>query len=200
LQLYPDLESCHSFYKCANGTLTYETCENGLLIDIEKDVVGGVHNHCSYNWAVDCGERKVDDTPISGSGGACEYQFGIYPSPAAGNQCTADYIKCAFGQATAAQCDLGLVYDDRIHGCNWPDQLTGFLDCDPSRLLGFDCPRPDELTALESRFAPFPRFAIQGLDNHYILCVNGQPRLSACGAGATFDPSTLGCVELPRRA
>merc|ERR1712168_1258824 len=178
LQLYPDLENCHAFYKCANGTLTYEVCENGLLFEsAEKGELGGVHNHCSYNWAVDCGERLVDDTPVPGNSAICEYQFGIYP----GNTelCQADYFKCEFGSAVASKCDVGLVYDHRIHGCNWPDQLEGYLDCDPSRLLGFQCPGPAELTALESRFAPFPRFAISGLDTHYILCVNGSPRLSA---------------------
>jgi len=200
LQLYPDLTSCHAFYKCANGTLTHEKCENGLLFDSpEKGAPGGVHNHCSYNWAVDCGERPVDEIPIPGArdAAACEYQFGIYPSAAAAgsDHCQAEYTKCAFGSAVSAKCDLGLVYDHRIHGCNWPDQLVGYLDCDPARLLGFQCPGPDQLTALESRFAPFPRFAIEGLDSQYILCVNGSPRLSACGAGSLFSPSTLTCIE-----
>ena len=83
----------------------------------------------------------------------------------------------------------------RIHSCNWPDQLAGYVDCDPSRILGFKCPGADELTELESRFAPFPRFAIKGLDAHYILCVNGSPRLSSCGPGTNFSPSTLTCVD-----
>ena len=194
LQLYPDPNTCHGFYKCANGTLTYERCENGLLFDPEKGLLGGVHNHCSYNWAVNCGEREVDDTPISN--GVCEYQFGIYPNPENPELCYADYVKCEFGAPVSAKCDLGLVYDHRIHGCNWPDQLSDVLDCDPSTLLGFECPRPDQLTPLESRFAPFPRFAVTGLDKHYILCVNNQPRLSACGgARSVFDPTTLSCIE-----
>lgn len=33
-----------------------ETCENGLLFDGK----GAVYNHCNYNWAVNCGDRKVD--------------------------------------------------------------------------------------------------------------------------------------------
>ena len=55
------------------GTLYEEVCENGLVFDGH----GAVHNHCNYNWAVDCGKRVYDDTPISSPG--CLYQFGIYP-------------------------------------------------------------------------------------------------------------------------
>ena len=58
LQLYHDPNNCHRFFKCVNGTLTYETCENGLLFDPERATFGAVHNHCSYNWAVRCGEEK----------------------------------------------------------------------------------------------------------------------------------------------
>ena len=38
---------------------------------------GAVYNFCNYNWAVDCGKRVYDDTPISSPG--CLYQFGLYP-------------------------------------------------------------------------------------------------------------------------
>lgn len=57
-------------------------------------------------------------TPISTPG--CEYQFGIYPDS---HECSTNYIKCAHGEPLPHQCDPGLVYDDRIHGCNWPDLL-----------------------------------------------------------------------------
>ena len=87
--MYPDLSTCHAFYKCANGTLTYEQCQNGLLFDPAK--VGGVHNHCGYNWAVDCGKRVYDDTPISSPG--CLYQFGIYP---VGEGCQTTFFKVSF--------------------------------------------------------------------------------------------------------
>lgn len=49
-------EYCDKFYKCENGTLTLETCENGLLFDGK----GAVHNHCNYNWAVHCDKRLAD--------------------------------------------------------------------------------------------------------------------------------------------
>merc|ERR1711953_686952 len=51
VQTYPDEKYCDRFYKCTNGTLTEEICENGLVYD----GYGNIHNHCNYNWAVDCG-------------------------------------------------------------------------------------------------------------------------------------------------
>lgn len=56
VQAYAHPENCDQFFLCTNGTLTLETCENGLLFSGK----GGVHNHCNYNWAVECGERKHD--------------------------------------------------------------------------------------------------------------------------------------------
>ena len=67
-----------------SGTLTEEICENGLVFDGYADV----HNHCNYNWAVDCGKRVYDDTPISSPG--CLYQFGIYP---VGEGCQTTFFK-----------------------------------------------------------------------------------------------------------
>merc|ERR1711971_270682 len=61
VQVYPHEQYCDKFYKCVNGTLTEEICENGLVFD----GYGDIHNHCNYNWAVDCGKRVYDDTPIS---------------------------------------------------------------------------------------------------------------------------------------
>jgi len=97
VQVYPNEQYCDKFYKvsytqcyfstyfnynfhfflkkkCVNGTFYDETCENGLVFD---GGYGAVHNFCNYNWAVDCGKRVYDDTPISSPG--CLYQYGIYP-------------------------------------------------------------------------------------------------------------------------
>ena len=58
------------------------------------------------------------DTPISSPG--CEYQFGIYPI---GQECNTNFVKCEFGVPLPEPCLPGLVYDERIHTCNWPDML-----------------------------------------------------------------------------
>ena len=70
--------------QCTNGTLTEEKCANGLAYDGH----GHVHNYCNYNWAVHCGKRTYDDTPISSPG--CLYQYGIYP---VGKGCQTTFFK-----------------------------------------------------------------------------------------------------------
>lgn len=56
IQAYAHPDFCDQFFLCVNGTITLETCENGLLFDGK----GAVHNHCNYIWAVECGARKYD--------------------------------------------------------------------------------------------------------------------------------------------
>lgn len=91
-------------------------------------------------------------TPISS--GVCEYQFGIYEdSP----DCSTSYIKCEYGVPHQLPCDRGLVYDQRIHGCNWPDLLLE--KCNPEAVVGFKCPAKVDPNSLAARFWPFPRFA-----------------------------------------
>ncbi|XP_039962151.1 protein obstructor-E [Bactrocera neohumeralis] len=183
-QAYAHTERCDQFFLCTNGTLTLETCENGLLFDGK----GSVHNHCNYNWAVDCKGRKWDPTPITTPG--CDYQFGIYP---VSKECTTTYIKCAFGEPIEQECDAGLAYDDRIHGCNWPDQLLDI--CNPEAVVGFKCPTKVDSGSPAARFWPFPRFPVQGDCHRLITCVEGYPRLITCGEDKVFDENTLTCED-----
>ena len=43
LQLYPDPNTCHAFYQCANGTLTYEVKGNSAQ-DLGPIINGGGHS------------------------------------------------------------------------------------------------------------------------------------------------------------
>jgi len=191
LQVYPHPDSCNHFYKCANGTLTLETCGNGLLFNEATAISGAADNHCSYIWQSECGNRPNDTTPISTPG--CEYQFGIFPS---GDGCFASYTKCGNGVPREVYCQLGLAYDHRIHTCNWPDLLVESAGCDPSAALGdFRCPSDAELSPLAKRFFPFPRFPVPKDPQLYIICVNGMPRLNSCGEGSLFSEASLGCEE-----
>merc|ERR1712083_763749 len=162
LQLYPHEQYCDKFYKCANGTLYEEVCENGLVFDGH----GAVHNHCNYNWAVDCGKRVYDDTPISSPG--CLYQFGIYP---VGEGCQTTFFKCAAGVAYETPCYKGLV---------------GFK-CPQAHEL--------PPNAVARRFLPFPRFPMPGDETAYIVCVADNPRIHYCGDNSLFDPQTLSCLN-----
>ncbi|XP_063547792.1 protein obstructor-E [Cydia strobilella] len=184
VQAYAHPELCDQFFLCTNGTLTVETCENGLLFDGK----GAVHNHCNYHWAVDCGNRKADLVPYSSPG--CEFQFGIYPDS---EECSTSYVKCAYGIPEQEPCTPGLVYDHRTHGCNWPDLLQPF--CNPEAVIGFKCPTKVPANTQSAKFWPFPRFPVPGDCHHLITCVEGQPRLITCEEGKVFDDQNLTCED-----
>lgn len=149
-------------------------------------------------------------TPISSPG--CEYAFGIYDDTP---ECSISYLKCAFGEPHQETCTPGLVYDSRIHGCNWPDLLVpkcnpegelflfltfdvewflmNFL-CVVSAVVGFKCPDHVDPHSISARFAPFPRYALPGSPHDLITCVEGYPRLISCGE-ALLNPESLTCDE-----
>ena len=89
------VKSVLQFYKCANGSLTLETCGNGLLFNEATALTRAAHNFCSYNWETDCGGRSNDSAALSSPG--CPFRFGIFPS---GPGCYASYTKCANGIPT----------------------------------------------------------------------------------------------------
>jgi len=191
IQTYPDEKYCDKFYKCVNGTLYDELCENGLAYSGGH---GAAHNFCNYNWEVDCGTRAYDDTPISSPG--CLYQYGLYP---VGEGCQTTFYKCAAGVAYETPCQKGLSYAPEAHLCDYPDNI---YDCKglSETVVGFKCPSPEELppNAVARRFLPFPRFPLPGDEYSYIVCVENQPRIQACGEYSVFDPQLLTCVYLDK--
>merc|ERR1712002_598177 len=180
-QAYHHPTNCDQFFKCVNGTLTLETCENGLLFD----GTGGVHNFCNYNWRANCEGRVHDQQPIGR--GPCEYAFGLF----AAGDCEQYYTKCEYGEPIDEPCTPGLAYDFRIHGCNWPDLIEY---CVPEEVVGFRCPTNIDPRDPASRFLN-PRFAVPGDCSRYYFCVGGQPRLGSCGDYSVFDESILACAD-----
>lgn len=86
--------------------------------------------------------------------GICEYQFGIYAdSP----ECSTTYVKCEYAVPHQLPCQKGLVYDERIKACNWPDLLLE--QCNPEAVVGFKCPAKVDPKSQAARFWPYPRFA-----------------------------------------
>ena len=95
VQVYADPASCQQFYKCENGTMSLESCENGLLFDQEMALTDAIHNYCVYQWKVDCGDRLADIRPVSSPG--CEFRFGLF---AGAEGCQSQYVKCEHGEPT----------------------------------------------------------------------------------------------------
>jgi Chitin binding Peritrophin-A domain len=121
----------------------------------------------------------------------CEYKFGIYEDSA---ECSTSYIKCEYGIPNQFPCTKGLVYDEKIHGCNWPDLLLE--KCDPEAVIGFKCPAKVDPKSPAARFWPFPRFAVPGDPHSLFLCTDGHPRIIACGEEKFFDQNTLTCEDI----
>lgn len=58
--------------------------------------------------------------PIPSPG--CPWQFGIFEDGT--GKCAVTYAECAWGVPHRKYCEpKGLVYDERIKGCNWPDEV-----------------------------------------------------------------------------
>merc|ERR1712025_219345 len=73
IQTYPHEGYCDKFYKCTNGTLTEETCENGLVYD----GVGDINNFCK------CAKGVAYETPCfrglaySATKHVCDYPANV---------------------------------------------------------------------------------------------------------------------------
>jgi len=182
LYTYPHPDSCHSFYKCENGTLTEELCEHGLLFDGH----GNIHNHCNYHWGVNCQGRYSD--VVAHESGPCEFDYSQQRGP---GYCEKYYIKCSGGVPKDVPCTEGLAYDNRTRSCNWPDLMLDF-ECVPEQIVGFKCPAEIDPASLTARFIPFPRFPSDD-PGSYIVCVDGSPRRLFCGGDSIFDEATLTC-------
>lgn len=192
VQTYPHPRNCDQFYKCENGTLTLETCENGLLYD----GYGAVHHHCNYYWGVNCGERvsELIPDPARYPESVCEYAFGLFK---VSKGCDIYYYRCAYGEAEEVPCEKGLAYDERTHTCNWPDLMIEEYGCDPEKVVGFRCPDVSSLPAnsLTRQFLPYPRYPVPGDCARLVTCVNDYPRLMNCGYGSVFNENTLSCDD-----
>ena len=175
---YPHDTDCEKYYLCVNGTGSLQTCPNGLLYQEH----GAVYEFCAYYWNVPCPEGKTAPGPVSSPG--CPWQFGIFPDEGSG-ECSPYYAECAWGVPERKPCHpSGLVYDDRIHGCNWPDQMG----CSGEHVLGVRCPKEDKY----NRFYPYPRYYYN--EKAIVTCVNDQPRLIHCPEGHAADPNSLTCL------
>ncbi|RWS07149.1 Chitin binding Peritrophin-A domain containing protein 8-like protein, partial [Dinothrombium tinctorium] len=181
---FPHETDCDKYYLCTNGTFTFEECPNGLLYSVN----GAVFKFCAFQWNVNCEGKKVPG-PISSPG--CPWQFGFFPEEGS-LPCSIHYSECLWGIPERKFCKPdGLVYDDRIKGCNWPDEVG----CSGENIIGFKCPHEDK----QNRFYPYPRYYYS--QNALVTCVNNQPRLIHCKEDQFVDGASMTCVppEEPKK-
>jgi len=160
---FPHPTACDQYYLCANGTLSEQYCPNGLLYAES----GSVYEFCTYQWNVDCKGTRPQAVSTPG----CPWTFGVFDEEPL-KPCNIFYSHCVWGVPERKECSPpGLLYDDRIKGCNWPD----LLGCNTENLVGFKCPEEDR----SNIYWPFPRYYYNA--NAIVTCVNGVPRLIHCG-------------------
>lgn len=81
---------------------------------------------------------------------------------------------------------------------NWKKKMVCCTLCLIAAVVGFKCPTKVDSNSPSARFWPYPRYAIPGDNHHLITCVEGHPRLIACGEGSIFNENTLTCEELKK--
>ena len=96
-----DPEQCDAYFRCENGFLTSELCDDGLIYH-DKD------NLCDMPMRVDCGTRERMQPP-RGSGN-CPRLNGLFQHSEFCDQ----YYFCRIGVPLLVTCPVGLVYDLKV--------------------------------------------------------------------------------------
>lgn len=168
--LYPHEEFCDMYYRCARNSEKpiMEKCPNGLAFAGRGR---GLRGHCDYPFRVGCpdGTRIMGQQPLKSGG--CEWSFGIFAHE---TSCT-KYWQCWNGTATLQQCPFSLLYNDKLHACDWADNVP---DCQKHPIC---------------KDVANGAVAIEKSCTRYWLCVGGYPRLQLCPAGLAFNREIQKC-------
>lgn len=138
---------CDRYWECVNNQPELYDCPNGLVFAGKNR---GVTEGCDYPWRSNYCDHKQQaskwrksfflsfdntfnnfdkiDTPISTE--HCDWLYGIFGHE---TSCTR-YWTCWNGTATEQLCIGGLLYNERSHSCDWPENVDG---CQKHRKLDF---------------------------------------------------------------
>ena len=169
--LIPHEEYCDFYYRCDRNSADQpilEKCPNGLAFAGKGR---GLQGNCDYPHRVGCpdGIRVMGQQPIKL--GNCEWSFGIFAHE---TSCTR-YWQCWNGTSTMQQCPFSLLFNDKLHACDWPDNVP---DCQKHPIC---------------KDVPNGSVAIEKSCTRYWLCVGGYPRLQLCPAGLAFNREIQRC-------
>ncbi|XP_025831412.1 protein obstructor-E [Agrilus planipennis] len=166
-----DATYCDRYWECVDGQAELYDCPNGLVF------VGkhrGVTEGCDYPWRANyCEGRQQANGPLSTE--HCEWLYGIFGHE---SSCTR-FWTCWNGTATEQLCIGGLLYNEKTHSCDWPDNVEG---CQKHPLCNDDA----------NGNVPLGKSC-----NRYWQCQGGYPRLQRCPAMLVFDRRSRRCVVPP---
>ncbi|XP_026480311.1 protein obstructor-E-like [Ctenocephalides felis] len=168
----PDRTHCDRYWECQNGRAELYDCPNGLVFAGKHR---GVTEGCDYPWRNEdyCHGKQLANGPIATE--HCDWLYGIFGHE---TSCTR-YWTCWNGTATEQLCIGGLLYNERAHSCDWPENVDG---CQKHPLCNEDA----------NGNVPLGKSC-----NRYWQCQGGYPRLQRCPAMLVFDRRSLRCVAPP---
>ncbi|KAH9426546.1 protein obstructor-E-like [Dermatophagoides pteronyssinus] len=161
---------CDYYYRCDDdGHAVEEKCPNGLVFAGYRR--GMIDNHCGYPYIVGCpdGVKVMGQSPSNS--GNCPWSYGTFAHE---TSCT-KYWQCWNGTGTLQQCPYSLLYNERIHSCDWPQNVP---DCQKHPICN---EKPNGAVTIENNC------------DRYWLCVGGYPRLQRCPAGLAFSIELSKC-------
>ncbi|XP_065169836.1 protein obstructor-E-like [Atheta coriaria] len=166
-----DATYCDRYWECVNGQAELYDCPNGLVFAGKNR---GVTEGCDYPWRSNyCDNKQQANAPIGTE--HCDWLYGIFGHE---TSCTR-YWTCWNGTATEQLCIGGLLYNERSHSCDWPENVEG---CQKHPLCNDDA----------NGNVPLGKSC-----NRYWQCQGGYPRLQRCPAMLVFDRRSLRCVVPP---
>lgn len=150
--VYAHEKFCDYYYRCDRNSdkPILEMCPNGLAFAGYKR---GIAQNCDYPFRVGCPEDKVMGRKLERKStrpsltvylmnasfycpfteqpqniGNCEWSYGIFAHE---SSCTR-YWQCWNNTAALQSCPFSLLYNDKLHACDWADNVP---DCQKHRKL-----------------------------------------------------------------
>lgn len=170
-RLVSDITYCDRYWECVNGQPELYDCPNGLVFAGKNK---GVTEGCDYPWRANYCDGKQQANPPIGTE-HCGWLYGIFGHE---TSCTR-YWTCWNGTVTEQFCIGGLLYNEKTHSCDWPENVEG---CQKHPLCNDD---------------PNGNVPLGKSCNRYWQCQGGYPRLQRCPAMLVFDRNSLRCVVPP---
>lgn len=185
---YSVANSCEAYYECKGFVAERRFCPNGLYFNPAARYSED-YTPCAYPSEVHCTAGIVTPRPsLPQPTGQCPAASGLFGIN--DGDCSR-YISCQEGLATIMNCPMGLVFNDQVQSCDWPEKVP---QCTPNVLKDFSCPAPPvERNGELSEIVYNYRYGSQC--RSFVACQKGRPRLLSCDAGLAFDEASQTCIS-----